>query len=71
MSIISNITLNKDQAKALKILNSASNVYLTGDPGTGKTFLLNAFIKELERKKLNVMLTASTGIAAVNNSAIK
>lgn len=70
MSIISNVTLNKDQVKALKILNSASNVYLTGDPGTGKTFLLNAFIKELERKKLNVMLTASTGIAALNIGGI-
>lgn len=66
MSTISNITLNKDQTKALKALNSASNVYLTGDPGTGKTFLLNVFIKELEKKNLNVMLAASTGIAALN-----
>ncbi|NQU99983.1 MAG: AAA family ATPase, partial [Parcubacteria group bacterium] len=54
------------QAKALKILKSGQNVFLTGSAGTGKTFLLNKFIKHLEKKEIKVGVTASTGIAATH-----
>jgi len=51
------------QKKALEILNSGKNVFLTGSAGTGKTFVLNSFIKDC-KKCLGI--TASTGIAATH-----
>lgn len=54
------------QSQALKILKSGENVFLTGSAGTGKTFLLNQFIGYLKKKKINVGITASTGIAATH-----
>ncbi|MFH1780928.1 MAG: PIF1 family DEAD/DEAH box helicase [Candidatus Nealsonbacteria bacterium] len=54
------------QAQAFKILKSGCNVFLTGSAGTGKTFLLNKFIAYLRKKKLNIGITASTGIAATH-----
>ncbi len=60
------------QAQALKILKSGENVFLTGSAGTGKTFLLNEFIKYLKKEKIKVGITASTGIASthLNGSTI-
>ena len=60
------------QAQALKILTSGENVFLTGSAGTGKTFLLNEFIKYLRKEKIKVGITASTGIASthLNGSTI-
>ena len=55
-----------DQARALKILQSGENVFLTGSAGTGKTFLLNQFIAYLKNKKIRAGITASTGIAATH-----
>ncbi len=49
---------------ALDILKLGKNVFLTGSPGSGKTFVLNKFIKYLEKNKKSFALTASTGIAA-------
>lgn len=54
------------QSEAIKILKSGQNVFLTGSAGTGKTFLLNKFIKYLKKKKIEVGVTASTGIAATH-----
>jgi len=54
------------QSQALKILKSGENIFLTGSAGTGKTFLLNKFINYLRKKKINVGITASTGIAATH-----
>ncbi len=54
------------QEKALAILKSGRNVFLTGQAGTGKTYLLNQFIQHLRDAKLKVAITASTGIAATH-----
>jgi len=54
------------QPQALKILKSGKNFFLTGSAGTGKTFLLNKFIKYLKKKKIKHGVTASTGIAATH-----
>ena len=43
---------------------SGKNVFLTGAPGAGKTYVLNQFIKRAERAGKRVAVTASTGIAA-------
>jgi len=54
------------QKEALDILKSGYNVFLTGAPGSGKTFLLNKYINYLRKKGINVSITASTGIAATH-----
>lgn len=54
------------QEKALAILKSGSNVFLTGSAGTGKTYVLNKYIEYLRERKVAVAVTASTGIAATH-----
>jgi ATP-dependent exoDNAse (exonuclease V) alpha subunit len=54
------------QDKALAILKSGRNVFLTGSAGTGKTYVLNKFIQHLKDAKIEVAVTASTGIAATH-----
>lgn len=58
--------MNEDQKKAFEVLMSGKNVFLTGDAGTGKTFLVNKFIEEMKKQKKNLVITAPTGIAALN-----
>lgn len=54
------------QSEALAILNSGANVFLTGAPGAGKTYVLNEFIAGARRDGASVSVTASTGIAATH-----
>jgi ATP-dependent exoDNAse (exonuclease V) alpha subunit len=52
------------QRQALAVMMSGANVFLTGAPGAGKTYVLNEFIQRAERAGRKVAVTASTGIAA-------
>lgn len=52
------------QKDAIKTMLSGANVFLTGPPGSGKTYTLNEFIDEAEDEGSRVAITASTGIAA-------
>lgn len=52
------------QSDALKKMLTGTNIFLTGAPGAGKTYVLNQFIDAAEEKGLKVAITASTGIAA-------
>ncbi|HVA10567.1 MAG TPA: AAA family ATPase [Candidatus Dormibacteraeota bacterium] len=52
------------QSQALAVMMGGDNVFLTGAPGAGKTYVLNQFIKRAERAGKKVAVTASTGIAA-------
>ncbi|MBL4624179.1 MAG: AAA family ATPase [Flavobacteriales bacterium] len=54
------------QSQALDILKSGQNVFLTGSAGTGKTYVLNEYIRYLKGRKVPVAVTASTGIAATH-----
>ena len=54
--------LNNEQTRALDILNSGVNVFLTGEAGTGKSFLLKRFLEDRD----DVLVCAPTGIAALN-----
>lgn len=54
------------QKEAFEILNSGHNVLLTGAAGSGKTYLLNKYIKSLKKRGIGVAITASTGIAATH-----
>ena len=55
-----------NQDKALAILKSGQNVFLTGSAGAGKTYVLNQYIDYLKERKVGVAITASTGIAATH-----
>lgn len=54
------------QKDALELLKLGYSVYLTGEAGSGKTYLLNKYIKSLHKQKVEVGITASTGIAATH-----
>jgi len=54
------------QSRALEILKTGGNVFLTGEPGSGKTHLLNQYLDWLSACNVNVAITASTGIAATH-----
>ncbi len=58
------------QDTAFRILRSGYNVYLAGSAGTGKTHLLNRYIKQLKQELTPVGITASTGIAATHLSGV-
>lgn len=52
------------QSEAIKVMASRSNVFLSGPPGSGKSYILNQFVNKMEAEGLNVAVTATTGIAA-------
>ncbi len=54
------------QKDALDVLKMGHNVYLTGSAGSGKTYVLNQYIKYLKEHDVDVGITASTGIAATH-----
>lgn len=54
------------QSEALDILKMGHSVFLTGEPGSGKTHVLNDFIRYLQKHNIPVGVTASTGIAATH-----
>jgi len=59
-----------DQAQALKILKTGANVFLTGEPGSGKTYVINQYVAYLRRHGIEPAITASTGIAATHIGGI-
>lgn len=59
------VELTKSQKDALEALESGKNIFLTGEAGTGKSFLLNHFVKKAKDFK-NVLLSAPTGKASLN-----
>lgn len=54
------------QAEALAILKTGVNVFLTGEPGSGKTHTINRYIEYLKSSGAAPAVTASTGIAATH-----
>ncbi|MCC7436621.1 AAA family ATPase [Candidatus Nomurabacteria bacterium] len=54
------------QKQALTILKTGANVFLTGEPGSGKTHVTRAFISYLRDHGIEPAITASTGIAATH-----
>lgn len=54
------------QDEALAILESGANVLLTGAAGTGKTYVLNKFIRRAKKAGKSVAVTATTGLAATH-----
>lgn len=54
------------QTEALSILKTGANVFLTGEPGSGKTHTVNAYVSWLRSHGIEPAITASTGIAATH-----
>ena len=54
------------QAEALAILKTGANVFLTGEPGSGKTHTINQYVAYLRSCGIEPAITASTGIAATH-----
>lgn len=54
------------QEQALRILKTGANVFVTGEPGAGKTHLVNEFVADLRARGVEPAVTASTGIAATH-----
>lgn len=54
------------QDQALLILKTGVNVFLTGEPGSGKTHTVNEYVAYLRERGVEPAITASTGIAATH-----
>ena len=54
------------QGEALAILKTGANVFLTGEPGSGKTHTINELIGWLRASGIEPSVTAATGIAATH-----
>lgn len=54
------------QTQALEIMKTGANVFLTGEPGAGKTYVVNQYVSYLRSQGVQPAITASTGIAATH-----
>ncbi len=58
------LELAEEQREALRLAYKSRLLIITGGPGTGKTTLVKAILKGLEKNQLDIMLAAPTGRAA-------
>jgi ATP-dependent exoDNAse (exonuclease V) alpha subunit len=54
------------QSEALSILKTGCNVFVTGEPGSGKTHTITEYVAYLRARGIEPAVTASTGIAATH-----
>jgi ATP-dependent exoDNAse (exonuclease V) alpha subunit len=58
------------QDTALALLSAGNSIFLTGEPGSGKTHVVNKYTAYLRAKQIPFAVTASTGIAATHISGM-
>jgi ATP-dependent DNA helicase PIF1 len=58
--------LTQEQNKIITLVNEKKNIFITGVPGSGKSFVLSYIVNSLDIKSIKYGLTATTGTAAVN-----
>ena len=58
------------QDEALALLKTGASIFLTGQPGSGKTHTVNRYMRALARSGTSYAYTASTGIAATHGNGI-
>ena len=56
---------SESQQKAFDSAMAGKNIFLTGEAGSGKSWLINKIIAEFERQNKRVLPEAPTGIAAI------
>ncbi len=54
------------QEQALNILKTGASIFLTGEPGAGKTHIINSYTAYLRTHGIAPAITAATGIAATH-----
>lgn len=57
-------TAGMTQETALALMQTGKNIFLTGAPGSGKTYTLNRYLAYLKDYGIEAAVTAPTGIAA-------
>jgi len=67
---MSEAILAPEQKRAIEMVMSGRNTFVTGAAGTGKSHLIRNLVKRLQEANKQVRLTASTGMAAVNISGV-
>lgn len=60
------IEINEDYQKAFQEIDKNSNIFITGEAGTGKSCFLRLLCKKLKENHKNYVVLASTGVAALN-----
>ena len=64
MSLVQQLT--KEQREAFDLMCSGENVFLTGEAGTGKSFVTSACIERCKDTQKKILITAPTGVASIN-----
>ena len=59
------MSLNNEQTIALDSVKSGKSIFLTGSPGTGKSYTLKLIIEHLKKNCKQYAVTSATGCAAV------
>lgn len=57
--------LTKGQKEALEAVRTGRNVCITGGGGVGKSYISRKIIEDLQKQRKTVLITASTGRAAM------
>ena len=60
------MSLKIRQKKALELLKEGENVFLSGEAGTGKSYVIDQFKEYLDKKGIKYVVGAPTGLAAIN-----
>lgn len=63
MAQAAEVRFTEDQLRALDVLHKPGNVFITGEAGSGKSFVIRHFHRSLNAKTFPIL--ASTGAAAV------
>ena len=66
MAMLANGEFTSSQQIGFDTIMSGKNCFVTGDAGTGKSFLLIKVVKALNKQKKRVRIMAPTGLAALN-----
>ena len=60
------VVLDSEQVKALDLVQSGENVFITGSGGTGKTVLVKKIVDWCVKQKIHFAVVTPTGVTAYN-----